>query len=231
LTTADSGARAAIGRRGVDALERFVSTHWLKRRVVLEQRAVADRSSSRVLPIDLAVEIYSGRTSERSLDKGLLDVLARTVGTDVLGWRLAHPDITLVLGVDSRSQAVMGFRWILHPTAGTVWHDNIPIEPGDAYGFNEFTYPTFRRRGVYGKLISDGNRYVFEELGLPRIAIVVEASNRASLGANLRAGYAVVGTNYLFKIWKRNVYSVFRDAATGKTRTYFVYRNERAGRL
>lgn len=231
MTTARPGPGAAAHRPAAEAVGAFIASHWLKKRLVLDQK----RAGPTLAPVDpadgIAVHILTGGTSESSLPSGILAAIARTLGAEVLRKRLERPDITLVTGIDRRSHALMGFRWILHPTKDTVWHDNIPIEPGDAYGFNEFTYPEFRRRGVYGTLIAHGNRHVFEDLGRSRIAIVVEAGNLASLNANLRAGYSIVGTNYLVKVWRRNVYSVFRDAATGKTRAYYVYRNERAGKL
>jgi len=189
-----------------DWLAGLVSKYWLKKRFVLAQRAM-----SLELPDpndELEVLVRRGGEDTGSLLPHHLDVLASVVGTERLSRRLEHPEVTLVLAVDRASREPMGFRWLLHPKSGTVWHDSFPVEPGTAYGFNEYTFPRFRRRGVYLELIRRGNRLALQDLGCSQVVIVVEAGNDPSLRANLGAGYTIEATNYLVKVLGRNVFSV-----------------------
>lgn len=196
----------------------------VKRRLVLAQASLPARADAAVRGGRLAVCVYSGVTPAGHLPAHQLETLAATVGEERLARRLAHPDVTLVLGVDRASQRPTGFRWVLHPRDEVVWHDNVPVTPGIAYGFNAFTYPEYRRQGLYKELVREGNRYLFEEVGCAKVTIVVEAGNQASLKANQDAGYAVEATNYLVKVLGRNVLSAFRDHASGAVRAHWVYR-------
>lgn|GEM_PF-1936478 len=203
---------------------RGVAVYSVKKRLLLAQTTAPPAEGTAVLAERLTVSIFSGATPVSALPAEQLAALSATVGTERLARRLAHPDVTLVLGVDRASQRPTGFRWVLHPRDEVVWHDNVPVTPGIAYGFNAFTYPEYRRQGLYKELVREGNRYLFEEVGCAKVTIVVEAGNQASLKANQDAGYAVEATNYLVKVLGRNVLSMFRDHASGAVRAHWVYR-------
>jgi len=203
---------------------RGVAVYSVKKRLLLAQTTAPPAEGTAVLAERLTVSIFSGATPVSALPAEQLAALSATVGTERLRRRLAHPHVTLVLGVDPRLKRPAGFRWALHPRDEIVWHDNVPVAPGVAHGFHAFTYPEYRRQGVYKELIRQGNRFLFEHVGCAKVNIVVESTNQASLGANLDAGYAIEATNYLVKVLGRNVLSMFRDHASGAVRAHWVYR-------
>lgn len=199
---------------------RAIATYLLKRRVVMAYRELP---AATVTPnAEMGVCIYSGATPLGRLPPHQVDALADTVGAERLERRLLNEDVTLVLGVDRQTQAPIGFRWVVHPATGTAWHDNVPIRPGEALGFNAFVYPQYRGRGFYQRLVVEGNRYLMETLGYEKVTIVVEATNEASLAANRAAGLGIEGENYLAKWLGRNAFSIFRDRRTGRWSVYYV---------
>ena len=200
----------------------------LKKRIVMEC-VVATEPSGPHASID--VNVYHGATAPDAIPVPQLRALEQVIGAERLRQRLLNEDVTLVLGVDRETLSPTGFRWVVHPSVGTAWHDNLPVRPGEALGFNAYTFPLFRRKGLYQYLVVEGNRRLRELSGIEKVRIVIEASNEASIRANLASGLRVVGTNFLLKWFGTNVFSIFNDHGTGKWSVHYVAKNGKNSRL
>lgn len=201
-------------------LPTYVSEHWLKRRYVLT--IVPPLPESRRPPPGVEVMFLNGEGCWDRLSGQQVQAIAEVVGTKRMEQRLQCSEVTLVLAVERCSGEPVSFRWLLHPRRATVFHDKVPVQDGVALGFNEFTYPRFRRQGIYRYLIDVGNAYAVEKVHCSRVFIVVEEKNHASLVANARAGYRITGTNLLVKFLGRNVLSLLHDFETGRRSAYNV---------
>jgi RimJ/RimL family protein N-acetyltransferase len=117
--------------------------------------------------------------------------------------RLSEPDCGVIIALSGNTP--VGWAWIL--VGGDRWHDKIHVDDGDALLFDAYVIPRYRQQGVY----SDINRRlgsVADKMGADRLFAVVESKNEASMKAHKKCGMEAIGTNYLVKVFRRNVATI-----------------------
>lgn len=139
--------------------------------------------------------------------------------------RLEHPDISLY-ALFSQGDELAALYWSLHPEKA-IWHDKFLVEPGAALLFGAYVVPEHRRKGLYSLLIKAAHQHMLEKK-VESVFTIVEASNSASLAANQQSGLKIVAHNYLIKVFGRNLFTIYRDLASGKISTDYVFRTAKS---
>jgi len=137
--------------------------------------------------------------------------LANRIQEKTLIQRLACPDVDLFLAVDTISREPLGYYWSLVSAQKAYFHDAFRIPIGTALVFNAYVMEEHRKRGIYSHLIHYAHRYLLEEKGCSRVYTIVEKSNLASLGANLKNNLKVTAHNSLIKFFGMNIFSTYRN--------------------
>ena len=194
----------------------LIERNLIKKRLVLCRGCEANYGSS----TQIEIPDYELRVNAEA--RAHLLSQANKVGLDENRFRkrLEHPDISLYTVFHGAQLAAL--YWSLHPTKA-VWHDKFLVKPKAALLFGAYVTPPHRRKGLYLLLIEAAHRDVVDK-GIKRVFTLIEASNLASLTANQRSGLKIVAHNYLIKLSGRNVFSVYRDLASGKMSVDYVFR-------
>ncbi len=119
---------------------------------------------------------------------------------------------------------IIAFYWGINAFDKVLWHDKFPIKRGNALLFDAYVYPTYRKMGLYKNLIFLAHDY-YKKKGITSIFTIVEQRNENSLKANLGSGLKKFSLNYLIKVFRRNVFSIYIGKISG---VYYVFRNEKS---
>ena len=126
---------------------------------------------------------------------------------EVITRRLESPNWIGTVAIDSGNGQVVGYQWAVFPTENTtIWHDSLPVKPGEACSANHFVRPAYRGRGI-NRILTKYMVNSLKESNITSCFAVIENKNKASLKSSLRFG-SKEAANYLVKLLGRNIFSI-----------------------
>ena len=116
----------------------------------------------------------------------------------------------LFLLFDKRTKQVAAKYWAFFSKETNLWHDNFIITKNSALLCNAYVDKSHRGNGLYKYLINKSHQYLFD-IKAHNAFTIVEASNIASLQANISSGLHIVLCNNLFKFFTINILATYKQ--------------------
>ena len=120
--------------------------------------------------------------------------------------RFESADCILFLVVERDSETPVGYTWTLIPSEDTFALD-LRIDEGTCFGFDAFTAPGHRRRGVTTLCRAVANDYAVER-GCETLVGHVDAANKPALKAEDTSLLDHAGNNYLIRVLGLRLFSI-----------------------
>jgi GNAT superfamily N-acetyltransferase len=160
--------------------------------------------------------------NKKNIGQKYLEILKKYIPEEKLVNRFNCPFLLLYLAISKETSQLAGYYWVIVPDKKPVWHDKYCVRPGEAFGFDAFVVPEYRGKGIFPFLKAEAVKDCTLDRKCKGLYSVVERSNKSSIKANLKLG-SIVGKNYLVKIFRRNVMSIY--IGERNCRVYYVFRN------
>lgn len=136
--------------------------------------------------------------------------------------RIQSDNIVLFCYVSNKQ--IIAYYWGICSVDRILWHDKFPIQPGDVLLFDAYVFSAYRGKGLYRDLIYLAHDYYISKK-VKSIFTIVERSNESSFKSNMGSGLRIYSINFLLKIAKRNIFSIFIGRHLG---VYFVFKNKKS---
>lgn len=175
--------------------------------VPLKRRVLVDFPLDEGLPADKVGEEFVIVTTNGD---GLAYSLEMDIAEQEFARRLGDRNYFGLFATEAHTGRVLGYQWAIGGSNERVWHDSLPVEPGEFLIAGQYVGEQHRGRGLNTRMVRYFAGYLRAEFGANRMFCVIEARNKASLASNLKTGRRT-GWNLLVKWLGRNVISIVRQ--------------------
>jgi GNAT superfamily N-acetyltransferase len=157
-----------------------------------------------------------------------IDFLLKYISKEKLQSRLSMSRCAVFLAIKKETKQPIGYCWAIKAEKNSIWHDKFCLAPGAGLLFNAYVKEEYRGRGIYKMLQFAVHDYLFN-MNCRQVYTIVESSNTPSLKASQRFGLVCVGKNYLVKLLKYNIFSIYRWEKGLKI--YYVFKNAKGNNI
>lgn len=129
---------------------------------------------------------------------------------NVIKQRIQAQNWSLFLLVDQKTKQAAASYWAYISKEKPLRYDSFLIAPKNALLCNAYVNKAHRGNGLYKYLIYKSHQYLFE-ISANNVFTIVEASNIASLKANISSGLQIVLKNTLIKFFSINIIAFYKQ--------------------
>lgn len=110
---------------------------------------------------------------------------------------------------DNYSLAGIGF--FILPKKIRIWYDNMLIDIKEARFIGDYVLPEHRGRGIGSCINAERIVWAKQDLRAKKVSVIVESYRLPAIKAQQKY-LSLTGTNYLIKLWGRNIFSICKGS-------------------